>query len=362
MNRLSPRVVFVVSHLTPTLGLERVVLNLLDHLSRDLDLRVIVIGGTAADADLAPCPVEVLGAPLRGMARLATPLRLFRVRRNLRRACVVYVGAWAAVPGLLVAPKSSRRIVWEHSLISENVRRTRSLRLLKTAARLVYRRASRIIAVSNPLRDDLRQVGLPAITVPNPLQYPLPVQALEPEGREAFRLCAVGSLTSVKNQALLVRALSQLPSAYTLDLVGDGPKRQALIVLCKELGLGQRVRFHGHQSHAATLEIMAKSAVLLHAATGETFGLVFAEAALLGVPVVAVRNRLSEEWVETGRVRGVTVRAEPSDIAGAVTRLETLPGPASKLDEVTWLKEYRLDAVAARWRSELAAWSEDGGK
>ena len=65
MAALIPRVTFVVSHIVPTLGMERVTIDLLEAVRGHMDVELWVIGGSSRDESATPWPTKVLGPPLR---------------------------------------------------------------------------------------------------------------------------------------------------------------------------------------------------------------------------------------------------------------------------------------------------------
>jgi sugar transferase (PEP-CTERM/EpsH1 system associated) len=98
----------------------------------------------------------------------------------------------------------------------------------------------------------------------------------------------VGRLNGVKRQDLLIRAFTQvckrIPDAR-LVLVGDGPMRDSLQALAKDLNLNGSVRFAGYQSQPERyLQMMD-----VFALTSQTEGMPLAilEAWAAGLPVVA---------------------------------------------------------------------------
>jgi len=70
-----------------------------------------------------------------------------------------------------------------------------------------------------------------------------------------------------------------------LILIGDGPERARLEVLCRELGLCQDIRFLGKQD--AIEELLAIGDVFLLPSANESFGLAALEAMACEVPVVS---------------------------------------------------------------------------
>lgn len=106
----------------------------------------------------------------------------------------------------------------------------------------------------------------------------------------------IGRLVEKKGTALLLRAFARVHekfSEYELVIVGDGPLRSALEKLAGELGLGDAVRFEGHQPAATVARWLQRAALLaapsLTAASGDSEGLpnVVVEAASSGLPVLA---------------------------------------------------------------------------
>ena len=55
----------------------------------------------------------------------------------------------------------------------------------------------------------------------------------------------VASLSAAKDQDSIIRALSELPEEYRVQLVGDGPRRKELETLVDSLHLMNRVDFLG---------------------------------------------------------------------------------------------------------------------
>jgi len=71
----------------------------------------------------------------------------------------------------------------------------------------------------------------------------------------------------------------------TLLLIGDGPERPNLEVLCKEIGLCDQVRFLGKQQ--AIEELLSVSDLFLLPSSSESFGLAALEAMAIEVPVIS---------------------------------------------------------------------------
>jgi len=175
----------------------------------------------------------------------------------------------------------------------ERFRIQRRMQLWDLCARVLYRRAQEVVAVSEPLAVDLRRYCTNRVTTVHNLT-PIIEPAIPSSRPTSRRLITIGTLSALKRQEVCVRALACLPSDWALDIVGEGAERPRLEQLVQELGLGDRVTFHGYISNRDVTLLLARAEVMVHAAVAETFGLVMVEAAQAGVEVVACRNRLSQ--------------------------------------------------------------------
>ncbi|MGW4526492.1 glycosyltransferase [Amycolatopsis sp. NPDC004378] len=96
----------------------------------------------------------------------------------------------------------------------------------------------------------------------------------------------VGRLDAEKNIDQLLRALAPLPHIRA-DLVGDGTRRPDLEALAAELGVADRVTFHGFVSDADLVRRYAEADVFCMPGTAELQSLATMEAMAAGLPVVA---------------------------------------------------------------------------
>lgn len=131
---------------------------------------------------------------------------------------------------------------------------------------------------------------------------PMPVDARHfapPDDPSAMRsgILFVGRLNAQKGLADLLDAMiSPAMHAYdaqhgeaptSLDVVGDGPDREALQARATALGLANRVRWHGALPQPALVPLYQGARVLAMPSREEGLGLVAVEAQLCATPVVA---------------------------------------------------------------------------
>ena len=158
--------------------------------------------------------------------------------------------------------------------------------------RVLYRIAPKIVVCAGGIKKYLcDELGIRpdrVIVIPNPI--PIQSARVEPmpelsEGRPF--ILGVGRLEYEKGFDLLIRAFasSGINSEFILRLVGDGSKKNDLINLCQELGVRDKVVFHGWQTDVGPFYLSAKGLVV--PSRTEAFGNVIVEAMAAGCPIVA---------------------------------------------------------------------------
>lgn len=165
---------------------------------------------------------------------------------------------------------------------------------MRRAARYVFGRAGAVVAVSDWLAAEAATVvGLPRGAVgvgPMPVivsgKRPWP----PPRRTGPVRLVAVGRLAAEKGFDVLIDAVG-LASAnglvVELDVVGEGPEREALARRAADRGVADAVHFLGALSPVERDRRVVAASALVAPSRREGLGLAAVEAVLLGTPVIA---------------------------------------------------------------------------
>jgi glycosyltransferase involved in cell wall biosynthesis len=144
-----------------------------------------------------------------------------------------------------------------------------------------------------------------------------------------------GRLEPYKGHHILLRAVAQLDRPVRVVLVGEGPQRQRLEQLARELGIAAQVEFTGPVPQARLAEIYASadlfvlaSVVLERSGKRDVIPNVLAEAMAMRIPVVATRISGIAELVSDGESGRLVA---PND-AGALAAVigELLDDPAQR--------------------------------
>lgn len=249
-----------------------------------------------------------------------------------------YEFGWAAassgLPHLVTCHDAPLRIAelqttWQHRAYRQ---------LCALLARRTLARAQQVSAVSPYLIEQVQGLcRVPVQLVPNALsQQAMSRRRVPQPGRERLLVVANGFGPRKNTQAALQAAarVAALRPKVELVMLGHdhGPHGLAERWWRKQ-GFGAlTVRFVGPCAHDEALEWMSRSDVLLHPALEESFGLVLAEAMVIGLPVVAGRGVAAVPWVTGGAARLVDVH-DPAAIADAAVSLLIDAGSAGALSE-----------------------------
>jgi len=136
-------------------------------------------------------------------------------------------------------------------------------------------------------------------------------------------LVYVGRLAKVKGVDTLMKAFC-LVSEYGevhLDVFGSGSERENLEKLVRELGVDERVHFHGAIPQDEVYRAFAKADVAVVPSREEPFGLVVIEAMSVGTPVVASRVGGIPEILRDGVDGSLVPPEDPEALAAAIIRL-----------------------------------------
>ena len=145
-----------------------------------------------------------------------------------------------------------------------------------------------------------------------------------------------------------------------LDVVGDGNALQSFKDEVANLGLGDKVTFHGKVNHEAVLQLLQQANIFCYPTrSSEGFPKVVHEAMASGLPVLGTPVSAIKALLSTGA--GIILKDNtPETLAEAITYVISHPDEYLRMQQSAILKadEYSLD----NWRDEIkrnikAAWN-----
>lgn len=113
----------------------------------------------------------------------------------------------------------------------------------------------------------------------------------------------VGVLTKFKKVDVLIKAVADIASTgrhVELRIAGEGPDKERLISLAKELSVQDNVKFLGEMSRPELIDALSRATCVLFPSLDEPFGIVPLEAHAAFTPVIAFKSGGSLETVVAG--------------------------------------------------------------
>ena len=273
-------------------GAQRTFANLANALPRDRISPTLVVargGGPALDwldigvplKDLARARLRNVVMPLRQLVRQDRPAVVLSTMADANSV------AWIATSGfptkLILRETNSHRARDDFGWMRRNLATT------------AYRHADAVVALSEGVRRELvKDVGLDIAkirTIHNPVNIEKIAKSLmcslaAPVPNGGPLILGIGRLTRQKNFELLLRCFAKLDNKTArLALLGEGPDRAVLLMLARDLGVGDRVLMPGFV--ADTTPWLAHADLFVLSSRWEGFGHVLVEAMAAGLPVVA---------------------------------------------------------------------------
>jgi glycosyltransferase involved in cell wall biosynthesis len=281
-------------------GAERAILNILNHLDREVyephlalfQKKGVFLDQLLPDVSVYELQPEATDFLRHNWARIRSLRRLCRqIQPDLAMSVLWQVNIVAlltdAVVGLGCPLIVNEQVSLRQALASEWQRY-----LFWPLAYLFYRRAARIVAISQGIAAELQEaLHLPPTkftVIHNPLVMPnLPQREADWVKERPLQIVAVGRLVPQKNFPLLLRAVARVGKIrqVQLTILGEGEQRPFLETLVDELGLTFSVTFPGFQPdpfvHVSRADIFVLSSDF------EGFANVVVEAMAVGTPVIA---------------------------------------------------------------------------
>jgi len=234
---------------------------------------------------------------------------------------------------------------------------TRARRQLAT----VFEAAAQVIAPSPRLAREYHSLfGGAALTVPYGIHardlHGDPGDVRRDASSAAAILCVARLIPTKGIDILLHSARQLLREGVRLHLViiGDGPSRESLRSLAKDLGVDGDVSFLGYLPHREVLKHMAVCDAFVLPSWRETFGLVYLEAMAAGRPVIAVRGQGVDGIVEEQKTGYLVSPHSVPEVTYAIRRILSRP------DEARCIGMQARELVLSRYTWEKCAQATAG--
>lgn len=207
-------------------------------------------------------------------------------------------------------------------------------------------KADQIVAVSSALAEKLRRSGTatPITTILNGYRGIHLRADLE---KDPWSLIQVGYLQQQKRIHITLEALAKVRKVYPavhMTVIGQGPERRPLEMLCRELQIADAVSFLGEIPNKEVLAQMAQHRFFVMPSVREGFGIVYLEAMASGCITIGTAGEGIADFIKDG-INGFLVPPDRPDLIAQ--RIEWCLEHPEKAEHIAWRGQ--LDARRQTW-------------
>ncbi|SNR50981.1 glycosyltransferase [Puniceibacterium sediminis] len=329
----------------------------------------VVVCGRSNGEDPYDKPIFERRAPLGGMDLLSLPFWTLwnraqhatsrvpfgQAKRDLadflRRERVEVILAEFGTQALALAPLANELEIPIFSYYrGTDASKALRARKIQVAYRKMMPRLAGVFSVSQFLLDNLARHGVRhdnAHVIPSGVD----VRRFFPTDKDPLSCLAVGRFVEKKAPLITLRSFAEatVGTGARLDFIGDGPLLAPARALADELGVADRVTFHGAQKHDFVREILQRTQFFLQhsvtAADGNTEGLPTAiqEAMACGCITVSTRHAGIPEAIDEGETGFLVEEHDASGFTRAIRTALTADNLAQMSAKARSTAEERFD-------------------
>jgi GalNAc-alpha-(1->4)-GalNAc-alpha-(1->3)-diNAcBac-PP-undecaprenol alpha-1,4-N-acetyl-D-galactosaminyltransferase len=161
--------------------------------------------------------------------------------------------------------------------------------------------------------------------IPNPIRPVLSAKGRAATDKKSRTIIAIGRMQPQKGFDLLLRAFARCYEKHpnwNLRIIGDGPERERLSVLARELGIGQRLILDGLVR--SPLDALQAADLFVLSSRFEGFPNVLLEAMTCGLAVISFNCPSGPSEIIRNSIDGILV--SPGDVGALVNAMDLLMG------------------------------------
>lgn len=178
------------------------------------------------------------------------------------------------------------------------------------------------------------------------------IQHAGPNSRFVF----LGRLVRYKGCDLVIKALRHVPEA-TLEVIGEGGERDALVALAEQEGVSDRVEFHDYTTdREALFRRLSQCRAFVFPTLAEANGIVIQEMMMLGLPVVCVNWGGPQQLLDPTMAVLIEPESEVQIIRELAEAMGELAGDADRADLLSGRARARAEREGFAWPRLLRNW------
>lgn len=167
-----------------------------------------------------------------------------------------------------------------------------------------------------------------------------------------WRFVYAGRLVDYKSIDKVLQALAALKDKdFVFDIIGSGSAEDSLKKLAADLGIADRVVFHGRMPREEVLEYMRKAHCFVMISKGEIFGLVYLEAMAASCIAVGSRDEGIDGVIKDGENGFLSTAADADELAKVLDNIMS-----KSPEELKTFAQKGFETAARFTDSNVAEW------
>ncbi|MDY9927196.1 glycosyltransferase family 4 protein [Methanosarcina sp.] len=199
---------------------------------------------------------------------------------------------------------------------------------LKKVVKWVLSNSRYVVAESSNIKDNaLKHYNIEKDIIIIPLAYePVIFEEINRKNlglyENIFYTISIGRLVKRKGFEFLIKAIKNTPDNVHALIIGEGPEKDNLVNLAKELNISDRIHFLGFVSEIEKFQYLQNSDIYVLSSLHEGFGIVLQEAMQVGLPIISTNNGGQVDFIKEGK-NGYLVRfGDVKTLAGMINKFE----------------------------------------
>lgn len=199
---------------------------------------------------------------------------------------------------------------------------------LKKVVKWVLSNSRYVVAESSNIKDNaLKHYNIEKDIIIIPLAYePVIFEEINRKNlglyENIFYTISIGRLVKRKGFEFLIKAIKNTPDNVHALIIGEGPEKDNLVNLAKELNISDRIHFLGFVSEIEKFQYLQNSDIYVLSSLHEGFGIVLQEAMQVGLPIISTNNGGQVDFIKEGK-NGYLVRfGDVKTLTGMINKFE----------------------------------------
>lgn len=199
---------------------------------------------------------------------------------------------------------------------------------LKKVVEWVLSNSKYVVAESSDIKDNaLKHYNIEKDIKIIPLAYkPIMFEKVNRKdlglNENLFYTISIGRLVKRKGFEFLIKAIKNTPDNVHALIIGEGPEKDNLVNIAKELNVLDRIHFLGFVSEIEKFRYLQNSDIYVLSSLHEGFGIVLQEAMQVGLPIISTDHGGQVDLIKEGKNGYLVHFGDIEALASTITKFE----------------------------------------